>query len=275
MSIETILTLADGSDDGTGPLASAVAIARRFSAHLDVLHVTMDPIDMIPVVSEEASGAMVAKLMETISASVTKRRDAARSAYDRVCALSGLSVTWREVVGREPAVLQVVGRLADLLVIPRPERASNDPLTETLDAALFDCGRPVLVLPRGALPPTCHRVIIAWNGSAQAARAVTASIPFLHMASQIEVVTVGDIDQQASANALVPYLARHDVKATVHVLEPDNRSIGDALLEAAHRLEADLLVMGAYGHSRLREWVLGGATREVLTSSTLPVLMTH
>lgn len=88
------------------------------------------------------------------------------------------------------------------------------------------------------------------------------------------MVTIEDEVREAP-NAFLPYLARHGVRATIHILQPGNRSTGDALLDAASRFGADLLVMGAYGHSRVREWILGGATQKILTGATLPVLMMH
>jgi nucleotide-binding universal stress UspA family protein len=273
MSIKTILALADGGDSGAAVLASAVGVARRFSAHLDVLHVKADPIDLIPVVSEGMSGAVVATLIETMTDLVAKREVAARSAYDRACRGADLSTAWHVRVGREPAILPIAGRFADLLAIGRPDKAANS-LPETFDAALFESGRPVLILPAKEVKAVGERVVIAWNGSAESARAVTAAIPFLRLASQVDVVTIGDVGKQAPADALVPYLARHDVKITIHALNL-KRTIGIALLEAALRLEAGLLVMGAYGHTRLREWILGGATRELLDDGDLPILMMH
>jgi nucleotide-binding universal stress UspA family protein len=275
MSIKTILTLADGADSGAAVLASAVGVARRFYAHLDVLHVKADPIDLVPVVSEGTTGAVVATMIETMTALVAKREAAARSAYDRVCRGSDLSAAWHVLVGREAAVLPVAGRFADLLVIGRPEKASETSLPETLDGALFESGHPVLALPDKEVKVIGDHVVIAWNGSVEAAHAVSASLSFLRPASQVDIVTVGGVGKQAPAEALVPYLARHDVKATIHAVEPGKRTIGVALLEAALRLEADLLVMGAYGHTRLREWILGGATRELLAKGALPILMMH
>lgn len=271
MSIKTILTLANGSEDGDQILTAAVAVARRFGAHLDVLHVRPDPAGFIPLVGDGMSAAMVGQIMARVTEETTQRRDAARGTFDRVCGTSGLSVAWQETVGREPEIMSQGGRFADLLIMAK----RDGELTETLEADLFDSGRPILILPRKPMPPIIDRVVIAWNDSAEAARAVAASMPFLRLASRVDAVIIADVSHQATTNALVLYLGRHGVKVTVHILQAGSRRIGDALLESALRFEADLLVMGAYGHSRFREWVLGGATEEILASGALPVLMMH
>jgi nucleotide-binding universal stress UspA family protein len=144
-----------------------------------------------------------------------------------------------------------------------------------LNAVLFDTGRPVLLLPRKPVPGIGVRVAIAWNGSAQAARAVMAALPFFRAARQITILSAGPVNPYASPDGLVTYLSRHDVQATAKRLEPEPAAIGSALLEHCRLLQADLLVMGAYGHSRLREMILGGATREILANAELPVLMIH
>ena len=116
---------------------------------------------------------------------------------------------------------------------------------------------------------------VAWNGSAQASRVVSAAVAYFEKAESVSVLTAPGFDKRAPAEALVAYLAKHKVKATIQNVDPHGKHVGQALLEQAQQLNCDLLVMGAYGHSRLREMILGGATREVLASSTIPVLMAH
>jgi nucleotide-binding universal stress UspA family protein len=275
MSIKTILALAEGSDSDLALLASAVVMARHLGAHLDVLHVKADPADLIPVVTEETPGLVVAGLIEAVTAAIGKRQAAAHGAYDRACAGSDVPVSWHELVGREPVALPIAGRFADLLAIARPGKGWEYSLPETADSALFESGRPVVILPGMDVKIAGGRILIAWNGSAQAARATTASIPLLRLASQVDIVTIGDVVRQAPASDLVSYLTRHGITATAHSWQSSKRSIGYALNEAVRRLESNLLVMGAYGHSRMRERILGGATREILTSASLPVFMMH
>jgi nucleotide-binding universal stress UspA family protein len=117
--------------------------------------------------------------------------------------------------------------------------------------------------------------MIAWNGSTQAALAVTAALPLLHLAGQVDVVQAGEIDKAVSANELALYLALHGIKTQNHAIDVGIRDIGGTLIAAAERFESDLIVMGAYGHSRLRERILGGATRGLLKDSPWPLLVMH
>jgi len=273
MTIKTILALADGGGGTAATLRAAVAVARRFSANLDVLHVRADVETMVPVIGEGMSGAMVEQMMSAMAQTVDSRAAKARAAYQEVCASSGLQAVWRESTGRETDIVANAGRLVDLIVIGKPDAETETPLAATVDAALFDTGRPVLVASTAGT--VGDRVVIAWNGSAQAARVVAAALPFLRIAQQVTVVTVGEIGRSASAPDLVAYLGQHGVKAVHEALTPEHATTGATLLNYASRTQTDLLVMGAYGHSRLREMILGGATRDVLAAAAVPILMAH
>ena len=146
-------------------------------------------------------------------------------------------------------------------------------MAATIDAALFDTGRPVLVAPPTAPTTVGSRILIAWNGSSQASRAVAFAMPFLEKAQEV-TIAVGGHEGHVPAASLAVYLERHGIRAAVENFSVTG-SIGKAILDRAGRLGADMIVMGAYGHSRLREMMLGGATREVLSAATLPVLMAH
>lgn len=147
-------------------------------------------------------------------------------------------------------------------------------MAATIDAALFDTGRPVLVAPPAAPLQIGRKIAIAWNGSSQAARAVAFSLPFLERAEQVTILVGSGQDSHTPGTALAAYLERHGIRAAVEGFDVAG-SVGKSVLERAGELGADLIVMGAYGHSRLREMILGGATREILASATLPVLMAH
>jgi nucleotide-binding universal stress UspA family protein len=274
MTIKAILALADGGDGTAATLTTAVSVAQRFSAALDVLHVRADVETMVPVIGEGMSGAMVEQMMGAMQQTVESRAAKAKTAFETVCGPSGVQAAWREATGRETDIVANAGRLVDLIVIGKPDAETETPLAATLDAALFDTGRPVLVAPT-AVTAVGSRIAIAWNGSAQAARVVAGSLPFLRLAGEVAVLTVGEIGRSASAADLVAYLARHDVRAAHEPLALDQSTVGATLLAHAAKKQADLLVMGAYGHSRLREMILGGATRDVLAAATLPVLMAH
>jgi nucleotide-binding universal stress UspA family protein len=277
MTIRSILAIADGGATTQATLETAVATAKRFEAALDVLHVMADVNSVVPVIGEGMSGAMVEQLMSAMGQTIATRAARARDAYQKVCTESGAKVSWRETTGREADVVAAIGRLTDLIVIGRPNGEAEAPLAATLDAALFDTGRPVLV----ASPTAAHaqaiggRVALAWNGSAQAARVVASALPILEAADHVSVLTVGTIDSAATAQDLIAYLTRHGVRASHEAVTGGGASTGAILLAHAEQSRADLLVMGAYGHSRLREMILGGATRDVLSAATIPVLMAH
>jgi nucleotide-binding universal stress UspA family protein len=275
MSVRTILALHDGGKDSEGTLQTAIAAAAHFKAHLDVLHVRADPETMVPVVGEAMTGAMVEQMMETMAGVVAERAARARTAFDRLCAPLGPQVAWQERTGREPELVSAAGRFADLTVIGRASDSGDGPMAATLDAALFETGRPVLLAPPGAGQPTFLHIAVAWDGSAQASRAVAAGLPFLRRARQVTLLAAAGGDSLAPVELLLPFLERHDVRAVIEGFAPGSLSLGRALLAQTQRIGGDLLVMGAYGHSRLREMIFGGATREVLAESTQPVLMAH
>lgn len=274
-NIATILALADGGQASDSVLKTALGLARRFDAHLEVLHLRADPSTLVPIVGEGMSGALVEQMIESMTQAVESRAKRAREAYDRLAAEAPGATTWREVVGPGPDNLAAAGRLTDLVVMARP--SGEDSLTQTalLDAAIFDTGHPVLMVPAGFPGATGDNIVICWNGTAQSARAVAAALPFLSQAKQVTVLTVGDEDKAAPAAALGAYLSHHKINAQVARLELGNGPIGRALLDRIASLSADMVVMGGYGHSRLREMILGGTTRYVLANAALPVMMAH
>jgi len=151
--------------------------------------------------------------------------------------------------------------------------------TQAFNGVLFDSGQPVIALGAGDKPlPVVKRVIMAWNGEPEAARAIHCSLPLLQSVQDVHVVMIDPETTKAGSNPgddMAAFLTRHGLKVTVDRLSSGGREIGDVLLKHAEDTDADLIVMGAYGHSRLREWLLGGTTRDLLAKAKLPVLMVH
>ena len=166
------------------------------------------------------------------------------------------------------------GVAADLIVAPRA--TGEDVVARSiLESILLESGRLILIPAASAMPPNFERVAIAWKPPPQAARAVAAAIPFLTPAKELVVLTIEEPDAgNHDADRLVRNLARHDIAATSARQQPGQESAGATLLASA-RDRADLLVMGGYGHSRVREWVFGGVTQLVLADAPLPVLIVH
>lgn len=176
------------------------------------------------------------------------------------------------------APLRLAGfvHLSDLVVIEQADAAHPKPADAYLETLLFRGARPVLVVPYiHASPPRFATAIVAWDGSAPAARALSDALPLLRRIARVELVSVTDEPvPEATHGRAVRHLARHGVEAVFHTL-PGGLPVGEALLSHAADRGADLLVMGAYGHSRLREWVFGGVTRDILRTAPLCCLMSH
>jgi nucleotide-binding universal stress UspA family protein len=186
---------------------------------------------------------------------------------------TGLGADWIDTDGIAELVVEDRGRRADFLTIGLPTPQDHASNWRTLRAALFSTDRPVLVVPSHFLGDFGRRVAIAWRDDERAAKAVLACLRCLKSAEGVFVLA----GQRAGAASPVPpaILAEHGVAAELHVLTIGGRPLGAALLRRAHELQADMLVMGAYQHSPLRELLLGGVTRHMLGHADLPVLLRH
>jgi len=211
-----------------------------------------------------------------------KRAKAAMAKFDEAARRAAVSAQSRMLdvpVASAPDVFAKVARRFDLAIMGQPE--PDTPALEQLlvEAALFDSGRPVLIVPyiqRGGL--TLERVMVCWDGSRSAARAVADAMPLLVRAKATEVLTVAS--EPAKSNEMpgadiAHHLARYGVKIEVDSIVTVETDVASTILSHAADISADFLVMGGYGHSRLREFVLGGVTRGILGSMTLPTLMSH
>jgi len=203
--------------------------------------------------------------------------------FEHISGLRGVSAEWREFPEAVGVDAAVHARYADLAILGQLDPDSDEPDTirPRPEHVALASGRPILVVPyAGNFPNLGRRIVIGWNASREAARAVNDAMPLLAAA---EIVTVLIIDPRDGPRAhgelpgvdISLHLARHGVKAEIERTVSADLPIGEALLSRAADLGADLLVMGAYGHSRARELLLGGATRSLLRSMTLPVLMSH
>ena len=180
---------------------------------------------------------------------------------------------WTSAEGLADPVLGMEGRRADFIVVARPSRGDEEPTRRVFQAALFRTERPVLVVPPGGVAAFGKRVAIAWRDDTRAAKAVLPALRCLGRAEQVHVLA--GVRQGAGHPALPRILVDHGVAAELHVLPIGSGPFGRDLLDKAHELGADMLVMGAYAHSPLREALLGGVTRHMLAHADLPLLMRH
>ncbi|MCC7271670.1 MAG: universal stress protein [Alphaproteobacteria bacterium] len=294
MTIRTILAPVRGAEGAERAMDAALAVGRKFGAHVELLHVSGDPRDAIPFVGDAMISAdVIDEIVRKVAEDTQARINRARARFDALvgdhavrriearptraeAAAGTFSVAWRHLSGREDEVVSGRGRIFDLIVTDRP-MADDDGLPEaTLEGALLGTGRPIFVAPPGGVPSIGTRVAIAWNGSTAAARAVAAAMPFLEQAESTHIlVGQSPTARQPLAEDLATMLAWHQVKASVKTFDPGSGHVGNALLAEAHRLHADLLVMGGYGHSHLREMIFGGATIDAIFAAELPLLMIH
>lgn len=288
MPLKTILVPLAGTDSDPVALNAAFAVAGAFDAHVDALFVKLDPRDAVPMLGEGMSGAMVDEIMRAAEGEAITHLGVARRHFDAAvragavelrdvpAGLEGPSARWREETGRVEEVVPQEGRLADLLVFAHTALDRDTQAYATVETALLGTGRPLLLVPR-ALPERIGRtVVVAWNGNRESARAVAGAMPFIQNADTVHVLTAEtSATTAASGRRIADYLAWHGVNIQLTILHPGSEPVGQAIMNKATALGGDLLVMGGYGHSRMRELILGGVTRYVMNHTGLPVLMAH
>ena len=288
MTIRNILVPIRGDGKGEGVLDHALALARRFNAHLTVVHCRPRPEDMLP------GGVFVpSSFRQQIASSATAMADdeegRVKALFDEYCRRHDLvivndslaapkdrpSASWSEVTGKQAAVVAVRGRLADLIAVAQPDPDLNLG-RNTLEAALLETGRLVLVCPPTAVASIGRHVAIGWDGHAEATRAVAAAMPILVAADQITVLSAETgAPMELGPEELRGYLARHDARAEVRTFRARATEVAQGLLAAAGGAGADALLIGAYGHSRRRQLIMGGVTQHIIDHTGLPVLMSH
>jgi len=288
MSYRTVLAVLQGGAADGNCLSAAYAVARPYDGHVDALHVRADPKAFLDYTGDAMTGDAYAQLIDAVEKEVTEKAKKARAAFDDWSQKSGVelvsepkagaqvSATWVETTGAEDRIVGRDGMLRDIIVLL--SSAGEDDLRgeQTIQRALFESGRPVLIVPRSKGVTAFKRVAIFWNGSKEAVRAVEAAMPILRHAEAVDVMWVEeDVDVDAVQTGLGGYLAWHGVSASDKRFAPDKRFIGEMLMDEAAKAGVDLVVMGGYSHSRLREFILGGVTQHMLEETALPVLTAH
>jgi nucleotide-binding universal stress UspA family protein len=262
-------------------LQSAVLVARRFGSYMEGLHVRPDFAGSIaasgmgaPYVIEEfrrEDWEGIQRAHKTFGAFMRERDFPVDSEPDA-------SGPWACFRAEAPPGDEFIGqhaRLFDLTVVGQPSRGATPPRMAVLETLLFDSGRPVLVVPPSPPSRIGETVVIAWNASTETARTVAFARPLLEQANRVIVLTVeGGMFPGPLGDEVVRYLGRAGIPAqTLHV--PQHHGIGETILEQSRKLGADLLIKGAYTQSRLRQMILGGATRHILSMANVPVFMAH
>jgi nucleotide-binding universal stress UspA family protein len=277
MTIKDIVVNLSVAEGGSFAGDYAVSIAAAFGAHITGIAFAYDPI--VPVA---ATGYIPPEVIDT------QQRDndeAAKSAMARFSAAAD-----RAGIAAEPTMLAAsfagagehfgqIARRFDLAIVGQPEPDTGAVEELIAESVLFEAGRPMIIVPYiQTAPLKLDRVMACWDGGRPAARAIADAMPLLERAGLVEVVIVsnerGKRDEIPGAD-MGQHLARHGLKVDIKRISEGSIDVADALLSHAADFSADLIVMGGYGHSRLREFVLGGVTHSILKSMTAPVLMSH
>jgi nucleotide-binding universal stress UspA family protein len=301
MALKDILAIIEPGETVTSQLEVAAALAGRHAAHLAGLCV-VPPVNLSEAGLPWTGGRAEMEALEQIRANLRGTRTAAvqrlEEAFRKATADLVAPVEWRTPEGRPTELAPLHARYADLVVIGQADPREDSPASSGLvEAVLFDGGRPLVIVPyAGRFASIGRHVMIAWNATREAARALNDALPILELADKVTVLAVnpgrgetGDHepppmprsiygfngDAAWPAADIAHHLARHAVKAEATYTVSDEIDVGNAILSRAADLGVDLIVMGGYGHSRAREMILGGATRTILESMTVPVLMSH
>lgn len=290
MSVKKVFVPVQNADTAEAALKAAIAIARRHKAHIDALHIRQRP--NVPAGGYYPVGVIfvdeqLSELKEALEAEAARLKEI----FDRVMKAEGVTVvasavhrddagataSWRDQQGILPFDLSAAARVSDLVVFGRGDGELSYPDANLIEEAIFQSGRPVLIAPGGKLERTPRRIIVAWNGGREAARALSSAMPLFEETDAALVLSVGSIPSDLEGPEKAAELLRlHGVKAEAKRRTPDEGgSAEEDLLAAAREWKADLIVMGAYSHSRWRELVLGGFTRKLLKQSEFPLFLAH
>ncbi|MFC4160684.1 universal stress protein [Chitinimonas lacunae] len=279
MHYKSLLVHVDSDPRSAVRLRLAVELAERFDARITGLFVAL-----APTFSDPVADVSQASLYEVLLAERRRAAKAARETFERETAgFDPQRLEWREHVGMPIHTTCQHARYHDLVVLGQANpdiQIDGLPASFPEDVVCASC-RPALIVPyRGEFSRIGRRILVGWNTSNEATRAITDALPLLQGAERTTVLTAdpensGDDHGQQPGADIALYLARHGAKVEVRTQKSSGRDAGEVLLDVANIAEDDLIVMGLYGHSRMREQILGGASRTVLRHMTLPLLVSH
>ncbi len=272
---DILVNLSQGVEKDTA-CAFAASLTTHFGAHLTGVSISYE-IDVPPFYM----GALPTDFIEAQLKENETAAQLAQSRFLKIAAETGIPHELRTIsasLGLAAQQFTHISRLFDLTVVAQPHPDKPGPEEVIAETVLMDSGRAVLVVPYAYEKPFgAEHVLLAWDGGRAAARALAEALPLLHRAQRVDIIRIGvDAEEDADALEVVRHLSRHGLKTEVRSLDiVSGKSISTVLLDEVEKLGADLVVMGGYGHSRLKEMVLGGVTREIFSSMTVPVLMAH
>jgi nucleotide-binding universal stress UspA family protein len=275
--MKSILAVSEGGPDALMSFKLASRVAAEFDGAIDALHLPVGPAGGM-VGGLAMSGEAMPLIMNLDDERLEARAKESERAYKETVALvKGATYTAAKTATLDAMV--AMGRCSDLLVLGRPGADPENVAPATVEAAIYECARAVMIAPPNPGSGLFNSVVVAWNGSFQAARALEYALPFLEKASKVTLLVVGSKPDDVGASYLARNLARNGINPTIDAIDPgavSGRARGRALLNYTHDKSADLLVMGAYGRGQVLSFLgLGGATGKVISSCRVPLLMAH
>lgn len=275
--MKSILAVSEGGPDAVMSFKLASRVAAEFDGAVDALHLPVGPAGGM-VGGLAMSGEAMPLIMNLDDERLEERSKESERAYKETLApVKGATYTAAKTATLDAMV--AMGRCSDLLVLGRPGADPENVAPATVEAALYECARPVMIAPPNPGSGMFNSIVVAWNGSFQAARALEYALPFLEKASKVTLLVVGSKPDDVGASYLARNLARNGISPGIDAIDPSagsGRARGRALLNYTHEKNADLLVMGAYGRGQVLSFLgLGGATGKVISSCRVPLLMAH
>ncbi len=281
--MRTLLVPFHGSDTNQTALKMAHLVAARFGSYVEGLFVLQPP----PIIAGEGI-TIPGEYLTQLAEEGRRLANEARERFERFMKERNVpfgditkvsdtaSANWREMEGLESQVIGEYGRLFDLIVVGCATQPSSADRNAICEAALFESGRPVMVSAEHTPATLGKTIVVAWNGSTETARTIALGMPLLQTAEKVVVLTVqGGTVPGPEAEQVTRHLVRNNVNAQTQIVELESRTVGEAILEETDRAGADLLLKGAFTHSRLRQLIFGGATQHILSNPKVPVFMAH
>jgi nucleotide-binding universal stress UspA family protein len=288
--MKTILVPVGGSDTDHAVFETALIVARSVTAHLNFLHVRLHASSAglhTPHMSY-AVGASLRQALNDLEQQAHKRLSSATRniqeftnrhsipMVDKPDLFNAVTMRWRVEEGEALPRLIAHARHNDLVVMARPAQSDGLP-PDRLEAMLFQCGRPLLIVPNDRGATAFDTAVICWKETADAARALSVAMPLVRLAKRVIILTVreGRTPEPGAVEDLAEHLAWHGLSPELQILPRDGQSTVEVLFSTAQKLRADLMIMGGYGHSRAREIVFGGCTQAIIEAADIPVLLMH
>lgn len=284
--MKTVAAIITGSEHDLGVLNLALAVARPLGAAINACHPRADPLRSLQVFADGLIAMPTEAMLNAVEEDAKERSSVAHAAYNSwraghvlcdqgAAAAHAFSTSWKEVTGDPAQIAAAAARLCDLAVVARPNGTRNEG-SEIAEAMIFGSGRPVLLCPPvGSWTPP-ERIAMFWKGTREAALALAGALPLMAASKEVAVISYAETgDEQPDAAAAAAYLKSVGINARAISVGRSNLDAAEVLENAAREFGAGLIAMGAYGHSRTREFLIGGVTRHLSRRAGTPVLMAH